>query len=94
MKFVWDDRKNKTNQLKHKVSFETAKLVFEDPMQLNILDRYEGNEERWQTIGLVNGILLLLVAHTMREAFSDEIVRIISARKATKSETKKYEQSI
>ncbi len=63
-------------------------------MQLNILDRYEGNEERWQTIGLVNGILLLLVAHTMREAFSDEIVRIISARKATKSETKKYEQSI
>ena len=94
MKFVWDDLKNKTNQLKHKVSFETAKLVFEDPMQLNILDRSEGNEERWQTIGLVNGVLLLLVAHTIRATVADEVVRIISARKATKAETKKYEQSI
>ena len=94
MKFVWDDLKNKTNQLKHKVSFETAKLVFEDPMQLNILDRSEGNEERWQTIGLVNGVLLLLVAHTLQETVADEVVRIISARKATKAETKKYERSI
>lgn len=94
MKFVWDERKNKTNQLKHNVSFETAKLVFEDPMQLNLLELHEGSEERWQTLGFVKGVLLLLVAHTLQETAAEEVVRIISARKATKAESRKYEQAL
>lgn len=94
MQFVWDEHKNKANLRKHKVSFETAKLVFEDPMHFSIQDRYEANEDRWQTIGLVKGVVLLLVAHTMEETPTDEVIRIISARKATKAESKRYEQVI
>jgi len=88
----WDENKNKSNQVKHSVSFETAQLVFSDPKQLSTQDRVEGGEERWQTLGLVSGIVVLLVAHTLSEANGDEIIRIISARKATKSERRCYEQ--
>jgi uncharacterized protein len=91
--FSWDEAKNKRNQRKHGVSFEAAKLVFEDPMHFSRQDRTEDGEQRWQTIGMVADVALLLVAHTWEDTVSDsEHIRIISARRATKLERKVYEQ--
>ena len=49
--FEWDEAKNRKNQKKHDVSFETASLVFEGPLRISIQDRHTDGEERWQTIG-------------------------------------------
>ncbi len=92
MKFVWDAAKNRSNQKKHRVSFETAQQVFDDPLHISKQDRLENGEQRWQTIGLVQSVLLLLVAHTYTEIDGREAVRIISARKADKTERRIYEQ--
>lgn len=90
--FSWDEAKNESNRRKHGVSFEAARLVFDDPQHVSRLDRVEGDEERWQTIGNAGGIVLLLVAHTWREAGGEEHIRIISARRATRQERKFYEE--
>ena len=94
MRFAWDDQKSRSNLAKHAVSFETARLVFDDPRAVSRLDRVEGGEERWQTPGLAGGIVVLLVAHTYREEGGEEVIRIICARKATPHERKSYEQGI
>jgi len=91
IQFEWDDAKAKSNLAKHKVSFETALRVFADPMARAEQDRIDNGEERWQTIGMVDGHLLLLVAHTILIE-SVETIRIISARRADSRERKKYEQ--
>lgn len=91
--FSWDDNKSTSNLAKHGVSFETAKLVFDDPLHLSRQDRVENGEQRWQTIGQVADCLLLLVAHTwFDEDDGSEHIRVISARRATKTERKVYEQ--
>ncbi|MGH6784181.1 MAG: BrnT family toxin [Sphingomicrobium sp.] len=68
-----------------------AELIFHDPFHLSVPDRTERGDERWQTIGLV-GSLILLVVHTYVEQNGEEIIRIISARKATKHERERYEE--
>ena len=93
MVFDWDEEKNRTNRAKHKVSFEAATLVFEDPHAVGVPDRVEEGEERWQTVGMAAGIVLLFVAHTYRVEGGEEYIRIISARKATPRERKVYEES-
>jgi uncharacterized DUF497 family protein len=93
MKFTWDENKNATNKIKHGVDFETAKFVFDDPLHISIQDRHENGEERWQTLGLVNNVVVLLVAHSIIEKNNHEIIRIISARKATKHERNFYEKA-
>jgi uncharacterized DUF497 family protein len=88
-KFVWDPVKAQINLRKHGISFETASLVFDDPNALSRQDRIENGEERWQTIGMVHGIAILVVAHTEPILVCDrheEYIRIISARPATKKE--------
>jgi len=55
-------------------------------------DRIENGEERWQTIGVVDGIVMLLVAHTVREQDDIEVIRIISARRADRKERRRYEK--
>jgi uncharacterized DUF497 family protein len=92
MKVVWDESKNQINQSKHRLSFEVAQLVFDDPLHVSRQERIEGGEQRWQTIGLVHGLVLLLVAHSVIEADGHETIRIISARKADKIERRIYEQ--
>jgi uncharacterized protein len=93
MEFSWDAVKNDTNRRKHGVSFETAQQVFNDPLHLTRQDRVENGEERWQTMGLVGGVVVLLVAHTWHATASGrEHLRIISARKAEPKERKIYEQ--
>ena len=93
MRFEWNEAKNRSNQAKHGLSFETAALVFDDPHQLSVQDRHEGSEQRWQTLGLVGGVVVILVAHTWREQDDDEVIRIISTRKATRQERVRYEQN-
>jgi uncharacterized DUF497 family protein len=66
MRFEWDEDKNRRNLAKHKVSFETASLAFDDRQALSIRDRVVEGEERWQTLGMVSGTVLL-VAHTYRD---------------------------
>ena len=93
MKFEWDANKAASNKRKHGISFETATRVFADPARLEIQDRWQGGEERWQTIGMVDGQVLLLVAHTIRDEAGTEVIRIISARRAEKSERRIYEDA-
>ncbi|HEV2490416.1 MAG TPA: BrnT family toxin [Candidatus Acidoferrales bacterium] len=94
MRFTWDENKNRRNRAKHGISFETAALVFDDPHAISRLERIEDGEERWQTLGLAGGIVVLLVAHTYYEEGGEEVIRIISARKATPLERKIYEEGI
>jgi uncharacterized DUF497 family protein len=94
MSFVWDEAKDRRNRAKHKVSFETARLVFDDPCALSVQDRVAEGEERWQTLGLVGGSVVLLVAHAYVDEGDEETIRIISARKATARERKIYAQGI
>lgn len=94
MRFEWDEKKNLANRRKHRVSFETATLVFEDPHAISVLERVEEGEERWQTVGMAGGVLVMFVAHTYRESDGEEVVRIISARKATPRERNMYEEGL
>ena len=96
MRYEWDENKNESNLEKHGLSFETASLVFDDPNALSIPDRIENGEERWQTIGMIENIVIVMVAHTIKlETDSqEEIIRIISARKATRAERQEYEQAL
>jgi uncharacterized DUF497 family protein len=92
MRFEWDEDKNRRNLAKHKVGFETASLVFDDPQALSIQDRMVEGEERWQTVGMVSGILLL-VAHTWWDEPGEQTIRLISARKAVPGERRAYAES-
>lgn len=93
MRFEWDENKNRSNYRKHRVFFETATLVFDDPDFVMMRDRIVDGEERWQTIGLVEDVLLLLVAHTLNGDGDEEVVRVISAREVTGHERRRYEDS-
>lgn len=97
IRFAWDETKNRSNQRKHDgIAFEVAAQVFRDPLRLTRQDRIEDGEERWQTLGVVHGVTVLLVAHTITEDDDEgepvEVIRIISARRATPRERKRYEQ--
>jgi len=92
LQFTWYERKNRTNRRKHRISFETAALVFDDPYLVSTQDREVEGELRWQTIGMVKGGQILIVAHTISESEDEELVRIISARKATPKERSIYAQ--
>ena len=96
IEFEWDEAKNRINQRKHGISFEVAREVFRDPLRVSLVDRIVSGEERWQTFGMVEGVLLLLVAHTTWDDLDMdtpvEVVRIISARKVTPMERKIYEE--
>ena len=82
-RIVWDEHKNAENQLKHKVSFETASRVFLDPLRIERRDDSEHNnsgEERWQTLGRVGGVYF--VVYTERKTAGGEETRIMSLRGA------------
>lgn len=92
-RFEWDPSKADINLAKHRVSFEIATRVFADPFALVEQDRFENGEYRWQALGLVEGYLVLLVAHTVRDdEDGGEVIRIISARRAEPKERRRYEQ--
>jgi uncharacterized DUF497 family protein len=91
MIFEWDEKKDKINQAKHHLSFKDASSVFFDPLSVTRLDNTD-KEARRQIIGHLEGMLVILVVFTIRgERDEEEVVRIISARKATISERRSYE---
>ena len=89
IEFEWDEHKAESNFRKHGVTFGAATQVFLDPDRVEKPDRSVGYEDRWKTLGLTRGAVLLLVVHTTQES-GIEIVRIISARYASKSEEREY----
>ena len=89
IKFEWDENKNLVNQRKHKISFEEAQTVFYDAEALVIDDpEHSQEEERFVILGISRKANLLVVCHCYR--VTDTVIRIISARKATKTETSQY----
>jgi uncharacterized DUF497 family protein len=93
LRFEWDETKNRANIKKHQISFEDAKNVFEDPLHIAKLDyRFSYFEERWITIGAAKKEKILVVANMFFDDDGEEIIRIISARKATENEKDFYER--
>jgi uncharacterized DUF497 family protein len=91
LKFEWDESKNIINIQKHNVSFEEAMTVFKDNKAVLLYDEtHSETEDRFNIIGMSQLSNFLIVCHCYRE--SDTIIRIISARKPTKAESKQYEE--
>ena len=91
MNFEWDDRKAELNKKKHGVSFEEAATVFDDADALQIFDPDHSEEEdRFILLGMSSILRVLVVCHCFRA--SDDTIRIISARKATRNESSTYER--
>ena len=90
MKFGWDSRKADHNLRKHGVDFADAAIVLEDENALTIED-FGHNEQRLKTLGMGPKLNILFVVHVK---CSEDTIRIISARKADRSETKQYYQGI
>ena len=89
LRFEWDENKNRINLAKHKISFEEAQTVFYDEEALVIDDpEHSQEEERFIILGFSKKANLLVVCHCYRE--SESVIRIISARKATKTEERQY----
>jgi len=95
MLFTWDSEKADKNLRKHGISFEVAQTIFDDPLHRSLMDSKTSHEERWVTIGKSIDQRTLVVVHTYKAAGEgSEIIRIISARRATKREVKQYEEGI
>ena len=89
IRFEWDPRKARSNERKHGISFEEARSVFFDEQALLLEDPQPLNEEkRFVLLGVSASFRLLVVVHALRER---DVIRIISARKATRLETREYD---
>jgi uncharacterized DUF497 family protein len=89
IKFEWDSSKASANLEKHGISFEEAQSVFYDEFAIQFFDeQHSTDEERFLLLGMSTGANLLLVCHCEREA--GHVIRIISARRATKRESAFY----
>jgi uncharacterized DUF497 family protein len=94
LRFEWDDQKNRVNQQKHSIAFETAALVLNDAQATFRKDRIVDGERRWHANGAVEKAVLLVVHVYRRESKhgEEETIRIISAREANKRERRIYIQ--
>ena len=92
--FGWDPNKAKSNSKKHGISFEQASTIFLDPRMIAVFDsEHSEHEDRWATIGIDRNGILLVVVHTFQQLDADCCrIRIISARKATRKESKQYQE--
>lgn len=92
--FDWDPVKARQNLKKHGVSFERAARIFLDPFAISIFDeKHSASEERWITIGSEANEVLLVVVHAFRNIDTENsLVRVISAREATKEEAQQYHE--
>ena len=90
IRFEWDENKNTINKRKHRISFEEAQTAFYDAEALVIPDpEHSQDEERFIILGMSRRANLLVVCHCYRE--SETVIRIISARKATRNESAQYQ---
>ena len=89
LRFEWDEEKNRENQRKHGVSFEEARTVFYDEHAVEFYDdEHSGWEDRFLLLGVSSRLRILMVCHCLREG--GDVIRIVSARKATGTEQKYY----
>jgi uncharacterized DUF497 family protein len=89
MRFEWDPAKAAANAKKHKVTFEVAKTAFYDDFAVQFFDEeHSSDEDRFLLLGMSSDARLLLVCHCEREG--GDVIRIISARKATETEAQHY----
>jgi uncharacterized protein len=89
MRFDWDENKAASNLLKHGVSFEEAKTVFDDPLYVDFYDPAHSEEEdRYLIVGESSQRRLLIASYTER----GNLIRLISAREVTRTERKFYEE--
>lgn len=89
IQFEWDDAKNRENKRKHDVSFEEAQTVFLDENAIRFFDPdHSGDEDRFLMLGISFHLRILVVCHCFRAG--DAIIRIVSARKATRKEQTAY----
>ena len=93
IRFEWDPHKAEANRRKHGIDFALAARVFFDRHSKTIFEGDEHGEARWRTIGEIGGIAVVVVSHTLRTEREFEVVRIISARKATRRERRQYEET-
>ena len=90
MEFKWDEEKAAANLAKHRVSFEEAETVFDDPLYVDFYDPdHSVDEHRYIIIGVSQQRRLLIVSYTERD---DDVIRLISAREVTRSERETYEE--
>ena len=89
LRFEWDERNNRANQRKHGVAFEEARSVFFDQQAVEFYDdEYGESEDRFLLLGVSATLRILMVCHCLREG--GNVIRIVSARKATKNEQREY----
>ena len=89
LRFEWDEQKNRANQRKHGVSFEEARTVFFDQQAVEFYDdEYGQMEDRFLLLGVSAKMRILMVCHCLREG--GDVIRVISARKATRNEQRDY----
>jgi len=93
MRFEWDEAKNRSNRQKHGIAFDLAIEVFGDPFCMTIPDADLEIEQRLWTIGRISDLTVIVVVHTLHDDQGEEIVRVISARKATPRERGAYEEA-
>jgi hypothetical protein len=90
MRFEWDEDKNRANIQKHKIDFADVPAVFNGPMLVELDEREDYGEERWIGMGFLRDIVVVVVFTQRRQ----DTLRIISARKVSKHERKRYEQAL
>jgi uncharacterized protein len=92
LRFEWDEKKNRANLKHHGIDFTAASNVFDDPFHVTLPDRFVQDEERFWTIGRAKNAVIVVVVHTARDENNELVVRLISARGATRTERKLYEE--
>ncbi len=89
--FQWDSNKNESNIQKHGISFELAHYAFFDPHVQTNLHQVVDGEERWKTLGKIEGEIVVFIGHLLYDNEDEkEVIRMITARKATKQEVREY----
>lgn len=93
MKFEWDEDKNDQNILKHGLDFADAEAVITGPSPFlaRLDDRHDYGEDRWQGIGMLYGVVVVVIVFTEPRT---NVIRVISMRKATKYERREYEKRV
>jgi len=94
MSFEWDPEKDRINRTKHGVAFEDATLVWDDPLMALSQDLHAKGEPRWIALGRIGVTTILFVVHVYRSDEGEQRIRIISARKATRHERRKYDEEV
>ena len=95
LKFEWDERKNQLNIKKHNISFEEAETVFQDANAVYVYDEQNSiDEDRFNVIGLIDSINHEIVVCHCYRGDNDNIIRIISARKANQTEVRLYREGL